>query len=780
MSDQASGDVTVLLNDAAHSFSQSLRFRADPGASVAGPAAGSPGGSAVQSLAQSVSVVAGDFTGDGRDDLVVVNAGAHSFSVLPNDGNGFGDPALALTTSTSGGLAVNNQPGAVVAGDFNRNGRLDLAVLMQDTGQVWIYTNNGNGTFTHTFTIPVGDEATGLSVVPGSGPGLLDLLVGNGFGDVLHLQGKGDGTFQISGNRVSLSVVPNLLGAGQAGVLVGNQQDNSVTVQAATAGGTQFTTVQKLGSAGGAQLAPGDVSWAVLDKGATLPDAVVVSSGSNAVEVYRTTGVSNGAVSFAPTPQTLFVGTDPVSVTVADVTGDSIPDLLVANQGSNDISVIFGSYDADGDWVGIPGPRLKSGGDGPLAVAVRDLSSDGIPDLVVTNGGSGTITLLPGVGQGFFDDQHPQTLFNLGDALIQAPTFTADSGVGYAVTVGGELLRVDLSDVARGASVAFAGADVLAARALSGGEVVVAVAGGAVKVLGPEGNGESLGVIAELQAQGGVPALPSSLEVLQTESGHFEVLVSSQGSDNIFVFAASGASASAGVVGSLAGTALAATPIQVFTVPIGTSAVSTITLAAIAGVSGTVGSAAVTAAVGSTTGLSLSDFSSADAGSRAAGSAAILVPIQGNSYSTVAVLDFGSQRDDDLGNRAPMPWLSTSYPIGNTSPLTRLVIGQEEALRQYRGSEGAETSLADPWREDLFHLRPRSRPPIGAPQEDDGSPEARLPDPQEDGPSPESEALAVVLAAMLWAGSVVGDAASVAVGPRAATLAASPTTEPRR
>ena len=32
---------------------------------------------------------------------------------------------------------------------------------MEDTGQVWIYTGNGNGTFQHTFTIPVGEDATG-------------------------------------------------------------------------------------------------------------------------------------------------------------------------------------------------------------------------------------------------------------------------------------------------------------------------------------------------------------------------------------------------------------------------------------------------------------------------------------------------------------------------------------------------------------------------------------------------------------------------------------------
>ena len=83
VSDQASGDVTVLLNDAAHSFSQALRFRAGTEPDGLDTTSGSP---AVSSLAQSVSVVAGDFTGNGRNDLIVVNAGSHSFSVLPDDG----------------------------------------------------------------------------------------------------------------------------------------------------------------------------------------------------------------------------------------------------------------------------------------------------------------------------------------------------------------------------------------------------------------------------------------------------------------------------------------------------------------------------------------------------------------------------------------------------------------------------------------------------------------------------------------------------------------------
>jgi hypothetical protein len=763
VSDQAGGDVTVLLNDTGHSFSRSLRFRAGTQPDSLSTASGNP---AISSVAQTVSVVAGNFTGAGRNDLVVVNRGAHSFTVLPADGTGgFGQPQVALTTSTSGGATISNQPGAVVAGDFNRDGKPDLAILTQDTGQVRIYTNNGDGTFTHTFTIAVGDNATGLSVVPGSRPGLLDLLVGNGFGDILRLVGKGDGTFQISGNKVSLSVVPDLLGTGQAGVLVGDQQNNQVTVQT-TSGSSQLTTVQTLGG-GGTQLAPGDVQWAVLDRGSTLPDPVVVSSGSNAVLVYRTTGISNGALTFAPHPQTFFTGSDPAGVTVADVNGDGILDLLVANQGSNDVSVIFGSYNAAGDWVGIRGPRLTSGGDGPLAVTVQD-NPGGNPDLVVTNGDSGTITLLPGVGQGFFDDQNPVTLFDLGAAVVQAPTFVGNSGLGYEVTADGELVRFDLGDVAAGARVVFAGQDVVAARALSDGDVVVAIADGSVELLAPQGGG--LTVAANLQAQGGTPVSPSAVEVLQTAAG-LQVLVTSQGSGTVFVFAApavlgvpppaagsgpttldfGGPGATSGFVPLSGVLSAAAAPLQAGILaasggPVasllgdaGTFGIGTFALLTTAG-SGSPGGAVAAAASGSpgsATGGSLGGLGGTTA--PATNGSAVLVPIQGNSYATVAVFDFGAQPADEAGGGDRKPWLSLRYPLGDTSALTRFVIGQTEALQQYLGAkderlrENNDSPSGDPWDEDLFHRRPPLLPPGGQKDErlEDGGPEAVLPGPEQ-------------------------------------------------
>ncbi len=85
VSDQASGDVTVLLNDPGHTFSQSLRFGAGTQPDSLSTTSGGP---LIRSVAQTVSVLAGHFTADGHNDLLVVNRGAHSFTVLPADGAG--------------------------------------------------------------------------------------------------------------------------------------------------------------------------------------------------------------------------------------------------------------------------------------------------------------------------------------------------------------------------------------------------------------------------------------------------------------------------------------------------------------------------------------------------------------------------------------------------------------------------------------------------------------------------------------------------------------------
>jgi uncharacterized repeat protein (TIGR01451 family) len=538
VSDQAGGDVTVLYNDPTHSFTRMARFRASTGLSGLDMTTATP---AVASPAQSVSLVANNFTSSGRQDLVVVNRGTHSFSVLPNDGNGgFHDPQAALTTSTSDGLLINNQPGPVVAGAFNNaNNNVDLAVLMEDRGEVWIYTGNGDGTFTFDGKpLLVGNLATGLSLAPGSGAGKYDLVVGDQFGDVQRLEGDGRGSFlPFSGDGVPLAV--QTLADHQPEVLLADQATDSVALQTAPPGSVQFRQAGALPTSGPqTDLAPGAVTWAKLEGDASaFPDAVVIGTGSNDVLVYHFDHFDAGGQPVFDPPQVYVVGTHPVSVTIQDVkdaNGAGVPDLLVADQGSNDVATLFGSI-VNGQWAGTPGPRLKTGGTGPVAVnVVSDPHSPDGHDLVVTNGQSGTMTVLPGIGQGFFNDQSPQTLAipGLDNTPIRAVSFAPDSGQGVAVIDDGRrVVGINLNDPAAGAGVLFtspADQPVLAVQDQGNGSLAIAEEGGTVAIL-EQGAG---GLVEQtLTPLTGIPSDPSALAVLGDE-----VLVTNAGEDQVFVY----------------------------------------------------------------------------------------------------------------------------------------------------------------------------------------------------------------------------------------------------
>src|SRR5262249_42661266 len=141
-----------------------------------------------------------DVNGDGVPDLIVTHSGANTFSVLAGSGlGGFLNPQSAIHFTTG------SRPTGGVTGLFNADPSADLAVLNQDSGGLAIFLGDGRGGFTEVVArdphgkplrLSAGNQPTGLADADVNGDGKLDLLVGNGFGDVLVLLGNGDGTFQ--------------------------------------------------------------------------------------------------------------------------------------------------------------------------------------------------------------------------------------------------------------------------------------------------------------------------------------------------------------------------------------------------------------------------------------------------------------------------------------------------------------------------------------------------------------------------------------------------------
>jgi len=116
-------------------------------------------------------IVAADFNGDGKLDLAVTDSGNNTVIVLLGNGDGtFGAPTT---------VPVGSNPGPIVAADFNNDGKLDLAVANMGDGTVTLLLGNGDGTFTPAAGSPyhVGGEPYQMVVGDFNGDGKLDLAV---------------------------------------------------------------------------------------------------------------------------------------------------------------------------------------------------------------------------------------------------------------------------------------------------------------------------------------------------------------------------------------------------------------------------------------------------------------------------------------------------------------------------------------------------------------------------------------------------------------------------
>jgi hypothetical protein len=178
----ATGEISVLLGNGDGTFQSPIEY-----------AAGS---------SSPVAIVAGDFTGAGKLDLAVADLGEDlrgtgpgSVSVLLGKGDGTFQPAVQY--------AVGSDPLSIVTGDFTSDGHLDLAVAAYDwntdSSYVAVLLGNGNGTFRPAVDYPAGDGPVLLVAGDFNRDGHLDLAVADGVypnPGVSVLLGNGDGTFQ--------------------------------------------------------------------------------------------------------------------------------------------------------------------------------------------------------------------------------------------------------------------------------------------------------------------------------------------------------------------------------------------------------------------------------------------------------------------------------------------------------------------------------------------------------------------------------------------------------
>jgi sugar lactone lactonase YvrE len=293
----------------------------------------------------------GDFNGDGIPDVATLNQTSAVSILLGKDGSTF----TAVAGPTIGGPATG-----IVSGDFNSDGKLDLAISVGNyAGQspqttVFILLGNGDGTFVTlqtpaTVAISPDYDVTHsvLAVADFNADGKADILVTNETNSTTStLLGKGDGTFVLDPSAVpyGTSAVADLNGDG-------------------------------------------------------IPD-LVASESSTLFVAY----LGNGDGTFTQAGLPVNVG-NYFYVSIADFNKDGIPDIAtVCESGGAPFQIFLGKGDGTFSLAG----SINLATDKPTAIAAADFNSDGNLDLVINNGnGNGTsqypaFELLMGNGDGTF------------------------------------------------------------------------------------------------------------------------------------------------------------------------------------------------------------------------------------------------------------------------------------------------------------------------------------------------------------------------------------------
>jgi len=225
------------------------------------------------------SVIGADLNGDGILDVVVSNANDGTISIFLGKSGGLFAPQGTYFVS---GYPCG--PTALVAQDFNRDGRLDLATTTSSYGSsddVLVLLGNGDGTFQNPVGYSVGARSVGIVAAEFNGDGKLDLATANtdpsnASGSVSVLLGNGDGTFQ-SQVSASVGMGPAALvggdfnGDGKPDLITANANGQSVSVLLNNGDGS-FRRVDT--SISSCAATPGALALGDFNK-STLLDAVV-------------------------------------------------------------------------------------------------------------------------------------------------------------------------------------------------------------------------------------------------------------------------------------------------------------------------------------------------------------------------------------------------------------------------------------------------------------------------------------------------------------------------
>lgn len=337
----------------------------------------------VRTEAHPTAVLVLDVTGDHQPDIL---AGSGSTSQLLLH-TGIGGGRFATAT----GIATSDSVQALTAGDFNEDGKVDVATANRDR-TVSVLTLDGAGRVAASTTLIVGGGLTDITAGDVNGDGHLDLVVVNSESrNASVLLGHGPagfdrGRFTDIGDFPVDALLADVTEDGRPDIVAAVQTPPGVSIVAGAGDGT-FARPVRLP----AGESPTAVAAADLNRDGHLD---IIAASQLSYEVNVQLGVGGGRF---VTGRSSLTSSLPSDLAVGDWTGDGLVDVATSNGGSDDVSVLAG----DGRGHFRPARQFRVGRT-PGAIVSADATGDGQPDLVTANGGGETLTILsprPPVGR---------------------------------------------------------------------------------------------------------------------------------------------------------------------------------------------------------------------------------------------------------------------------------------------------------------------------------------------------------------------------------------------
>ena len=302
------------------------------------------------------AIAVGDFNADGKPDLAVANGIADTVSILVNT---TATGATTASFSPHQTFATGNVPFGVAVGDFNADTKPDLAVTNVNDNTVSILLNEtAVGTTTASFasqqTFATGNSPAGVAIGDFNGDAKLDLAISNELDD-------------------TLSVLLNETAAGATTASFASQQT--------------FATGE----------GPGGVAIGDFNADAKL-DLAVTNTDANTLSVLLNTTTAGATTADFASQQTFATGDGPAGVTVGDFNGDAKLDLAVANNLDvsvpDTVSILLNTTAAGATTASFASQQTFTVGSDPIFVRTGDFNADAKPDLALTNRNDGTVSIL--------------------------------------------------------------------------------------------------------------------------------------------------------------------------------------------------------------------------------------------------------------------------------------------------------------------------------------------------------------------------------------------------